>query len=80
MNNGFATLPVPHLVRYLIVSLALGVAWLLVIPGLLFNFSILEKTGYRKVDLLTVLLVPIIGPFIAIRTQWRYVAASRYWA
>lgn len=78
MDNAFANLPVPHFFRWLALNLAQGLAWLVIIPGLLWSMTMLEKTGYRKIDVL-LFFVPVASLIVPTRTQWRYCAQTCYW-
>ena len=80
MDNAFARLPMPHFFRWLLLDVALVLATLaLYIPGLVWSNTILKKTGYRSVDLLTIMFVPVVGGAVAVRTHWRYCAREVYW-
>lgn len=67
-----------HLLRFLGISLLLGIAGILIIPQLVWQAHIFNKTGYRTIDLLW-LFVPFAGVIVATKTTWRYVAKDTYW-
>jgi hypothetical protein len=78
MDNAFANLPVPHFFRWLALNLTQSLAWLIIIPGLIWSMNMLKKTGYREIDVLW-FFVPIASAIVSTRTQWRYCADTRYW-
>ena len=67
----------PHFLRYLGVSFSVGIA-ICVIVGLFWWAGIFSRTGYRKRDLL-LMVVPIVGTIVAVKVMWRYTARSVYW-
>jgi hypothetical protein len=80
MDNAFARMKVPHIIRYFLLSFALGSAYCaFIVPGLIWNANILKKTGYRGIDLLLIWCVPFGAMLVATRTQWRYCASTKYW-
>ena len=79
LTNVFAKLPLPHFFRYVLLDIALVLTiYALLIPFLIWQAVIMEKTGYRKIDLLW-LFVPIAGTVVCTRTQWRYCSRTNYW-
>lgn len=79
MDNFFARLSIPHFFRYLLQSLALTLAfYVLLVPGLIWLAKMLKQTGGRSIDLLF-FVVPIVGTIIFVRHQWRYCSAEKYW-
>lgn len=78
-DNFFARLPMPHFFRYVVLDICLVASiYALLVPFLLWQAAIMDKTGYRKSDLLW-MLVPIAGTITCTRTQWRHCARTRYW-
>jgi hypothetical protein len=67
-----------HFLRYLAVSSLLTLSMLFVI-GFFWQGHILNRTGYRKRDLL-LLFVPIAAHIVAIKSLWRYTARDIYWS
>lgn len=79
MDNAFARLPVPHFFRLIV----LQIAWFFslcafLLPGIIWKAAILDKTGYRKIDLLWY-FVPVANTIVFTRTQWRYCSTVKYW-
>lgn len=66
-----------HFVRYLGIAMLLSLANAVVI-GIVWTFVILTRTGYRKRDVL-LLLVPVVGWIVSVKAIWRYTAKTMYW-
>ena len=60
-------------------ALTLVIIGHMAIVGLLWSAGILNRTGYRRRDVV-LLLVPIIGSVLVVITVWRYTAKSAYWS
>lgn len=67
-----------HVGRYLGASFAVGLA-MVVLVGLFWQARILARTGYRRRDLL-LLLVPLVNVIVPTRSLWRYTARDVYWS
>jgi len=67
-----------HFMRFLGVYFLISILSF-VLVGVIVQAVILSKTGYRKRDLL-LLMVPIWGAVVAVRTTWRITARTAYWS
>jgi hypothetical protein len=67
-----------HLLRMLLLWVALGFATLFFGLGLLFYAAILRSTGGRARDLFS-LVIPVVHLYVGFRALWRYTAKNHYW-